>query len=298
MDLDLYRAFLITAQRGSITAAAAALGLSRPTLSRHLAALEARLGLALLHRSTRAVHPTPAGQRLAEQLAPLFAGLAAVEAGLREEREEVSGLLRVSAPPVVAPDLSRMLLQLQQQHPALSVELHADIGWAELRRDGVEVAVRAGRIKDTALIQRRLGTSEVSAVASPAYLARAGAPAGLADLDGHRLLLGHRPEGGPQRWWPLRDGGALPVNSRFSCNDQRALLEAALAHGGVALLSEVSSGPDLAEGRLSRVLPALIGTRLQLHAVYARRTLQPARVTAFVEALVRWFEAKEEFFGV
>ena len=289
MDLTLYQLFATTVQRGTVTAAAEALGLSRPTLSRRLSELEAQMGLALLHRSTRAVSPTPAGRRLYEQVSPLLEDLARVEAGLREERDGVSGTLRVSAPPVLAPALTRLLVELQAQHPALSVELLADTRWVELRSDGVEVAVRAGRITDPALIRRRLGSSDVSAVASPRYLARRGAPESLGALSQHRLLLNHGPEGEATRWWPLRDGGKIAVSGGFLCNDQPSILEAALAGAGIGLLSAMSFGPALAEGRLVRVLPDQLGTRLHLHAVLARRTMQPARVTAFVAALVRWF---------
>ena len=296
--LDLYQAFAVTVAEGSITAAAGVLGLSRPTLSRQLAALEARLGLALLHRSTRQVRPTPAGQRLYAQLQPLLADLARVEAGMQEERDEVTGLLRASVPPVIAPDIGRMVVGLLQEHPRLQVELLADIRWAELRADGVEVAVRAGRHPDPSLIQRRLGVSDVSAVASPGYLARHGAPADAAALaGGHRLLRGHSADGLPQRWWPLRDGGRLPVDGAFASNDQLVLREAALADGGIALLSEASSAPFLADGRLVRVLPGEVGTHLRLHAVFVRRTLQPARVRVFVEALARWYAAREGVYG-
>lgn len=291
VDLSRYALFAAAVQHGSITAAAAALGLARPTLSRQLAALEEGLGLALLHRSTRQVQPTAAGRRLYEQITPLLEGFARVRAGLLDERDEISGLLRVSVPPVLAPELGRLLVQLGREHPRLSVELLADIRWADLRRDGIDVAVRAGRVIDKDLVQHRLGATDVSAVASPGYLARRGAPAALADLAAHQLLRGHGPDGTPQRWWPLRGGGRVPVDGAFACNDQRALQEAALADGGVALLDERSAARALADGRLVRVLAPQLGTRLQLHAVFTRRTLQPARVRAFVEALTRWYAA-------
>ncbi|MCB9765665.1 MAG: LysR family transcriptional regulator [Alphaproteobacteria bacterium] len=293
MDLDLYRCLVTTVDHGSITAAAAALGLSRPTLSRRLSELEAHLGLALLHRTTRRVEPTPAGRRLVDQLRPVLQDLARIEQSALEERDEVSGVLRTSVPPVLAPDIVRLVVQLQQEHPRLEVELLADIRWAELRGDRVEVAVRAGRVGDPDLIRRRLGASEISAVAAPDYLARRGTPARVEDLADHRLLRVHGPEGTPMLWWPLRSGGRVPVSGAFSSNDQRALLEAALAGGGIALVSESSSAQALARGLLVRVLPDQIGVRLPLHAVYARRKLQPARVRVFVDGLVRWFEDRE-----
>jgi DNA-binding transcriptional LysR family regulator len=293
MNLSHYQAFLRVVEVGSITAAAEGLGVSRPTLSRQLSAFERELGVALLHRSTREVRPTPAGRRLYERARPLLEELSRVDAAAREERDTVAGRLRVSAPPVLAPALSRLLVELRRQHPRLEVTLTADIRWAELRSDEAEVAVRAGRVNDPALIQRRLGSADISAVASPGYLERAGAPPSPEDLAAHQLLRGFGPEGEPQESWPLRGGGWLPVGGAFACNDQLALLEAALAGGGIALLSEVTAGRALAAGRLVRVLPERVGAELTLRAVYARRTLQPARVRTFVDALVTWFARRE-----
>ncbi|MCB9792460.1 MAG: LysR family transcriptional regulator [Alphaproteobacteria bacterium] len=293
MDLDLYRGFLRAVEQGSITAAARSLGVSRPTLSRQISALEEELGLALLHRSTRTLTLTPSGRQLVEALRPLVQELERLEGRLKAQRDEASGLLRVSAPPVLAPALSLLLLELRRAHPDLRVELDADIRWVELRSDDVDVAVRAGRLRDPDLVQRSLGSADISALASPDYLARRAPPRSAAELSEHVLLLGQGQDGHPQAAWPLREGGYVAVDSGFCCNDQRALLEAALAGEGLALLSTVTAGPALAEGRLLRVLPAELGTRLPLHAVYARRKLQPARVRVFVDALVDWARALE-----
>lgn len=288
IDLDGYLAFVRTVETGSITAAARSLGVTRPTLSRQIATLEESLGLALLHRTTRSVMPTPAGQRLYEEAAPHILALTGVERRLLDERDAVAGLLRVTAPPVLASDIGQLLIELRAAHPALRVELIADIRQIDLRAEGVEVAVRAGRVADPDLVQRRLGRSRVSGVASPGYCARADAPASLDELQRHRLLRGFAADGRPQRWWPLLDGGRIPVDGAFACNDQRTLLDAALAGGGVALLSAVSAAEPLADGRLVAVLPEVLGTWLDLHAVFTRRTLQPARVRVFVDALVAW----------
>ncbi|MEZ4335266.1 MAG: LysR family transcriptional regulator [Sandaracinaceae bacterium] len=292
-DLGEYLLFATTLELGSITAAAAALELSRPTLSRRLAALEERLGLALLHRTTRRLSPTPAGRRLYDQMRPLLEEMRRIETQLVEERDAVTGRLRVSAPPVLAPELARLLVALRREHPALEIELVGDIRWADLRSDAIDVAVRAGRIQDRELVQRRLTTADVSAVAAPGYLARRRAPSTLEELSTHELLRGHGPDGHPQAWWPLRNGERVAVSGGFTSNDQLALREAALADGGIALLSEVESEAALVDGRLVRILPELLGTPLRLHAVYARRRLQPARVRIFVEALVAWFADRE-----
>lgn len=296
MNLDDYHLFVRTVETGSITAAATALGLTRPTLSRRLSALEAQLGLALLHRTTRQVTVTPAGQRLFERMRPLVDDICRVEAMVRDERDEVSGRLRVSTPPVIAPIICEVLLDLARVHPELRIELLADIRWVDLRTEDIDVALRAGRVKDRDLVQRRLASADASAVAAPAYLERYGAPENLEALASHTLLRGWAPEGAPQRWWPLRNGGRVPVDGSFATDDQHTLRAAALAGAGIALLSEVTSADDLTAGRLVRVLPDELGARVFLHAVFARRTLQPARVRVFVDALARWFAKREDYF--
>ncbi len=289
MDLAACRAFVCAVNCGTITAAAEQLGVSRPTLSRRLAALEESVGLALLHRTTRAVGPTPAGRRLYDRLQPMLAELEAVGEQLRSERDGIVGRLVVSVPPAIATDVTGLLVALQDRHPGLEVHLLTEVRVADLRTDTVEVALRAGRLDDPDLIQRRLCGRDVRAVASPAYLAEFGRPSTVGELASHDVLMGLHPDGTPRHAWPLLDGGWVEVSGRFHTADQAALLTAALADGGIALLTDVTYGSPVSEGRLECVLPEVVGTRLDLHAVYARRTLQPARIRAFVDAAVDWF---------
>ncbi len=288
VDLNAYRAFVLAVDHGSITEAARALGVSRPTLSRQLSAFEEGLGLALLHRTTRRVTPTPRGRRLYDQLRPLIDDAERIEERLREERTDAVGWLRVSVPPIIAVDILPTFEQLRARHPRLRVELLADVRWADLHADRIDVAVRAGRGGDPSLVQRRLGMRDVYAAASPAYLDRCGRPESIDALMDHRVLRGHDPRGEAQTSWPTRQGGRVAIDGDFVSNDQRVLLEAALAGAGIALLSDVSAAHPVAQGRLERVLPEVLGTALVLHAVFARRTLQPASVRLCIDALVGW----------
>ncbi len=288
LDLNAYRAFVLAVEHGTITEAAARMQVSRPTLSRQLAALEEQLGLALLHRTTRRVRPTPRGRRLYDELRPLVDDLDTIEARLHEARREPIGWLRLSAPPLIAPHVVPVLDRLRRDHPKLSVELIADQGWADLHSDRIDVALRAGRLGDPSLVQRKLGVRDVYAVASPEYLRSRGQPTNAEALREHGVLRGQDPRGGPQTWWPAWDGTRIPVDGSFVSNDQQVLLQAALLGTGIALLSDIAAGPHVAAGRLQRVLPDVVGTALVLHAVYARRTLQPASVRACIDALAEW----------
>nr|WP_269744753.1 LysR family transcriptional regulator [Plesiocystis pacifica] len=289
MDLLACRQLLEVVETRSISEAAKRLGVSRPALSRRLSALEQQLGLALLHRTTREVRPTAAGRRLVARVAPLFAELDAVKAELAAERDEVVGRLTVSVPPPIANEVGALVARLQDEHPKLEVALSADAMEADLRAGDIEVALRAGTLTDADLVCRYLTRRPVRAVASPAYLARAGALAGVDDLSARRLLLNAGRDGAPNRRWPLLSGGWVEVSGCLASNSQQAVLSACLRGGGVALLSEVSYGPPLARGELELVLPELVGASLTLHAVTAQRTLQPARVRAFIDAAARWF---------
>ncbi len=289
MDLLACRQLLTVVETRSISEAAKILGLSRPALSRRLSALEHQMGLALLHRSTREVRPTAAGRRLVARVAPLFAELDTVEAEMAAERDEVVGRLTVSVPPPIANQIGALTTELQAKHPKLEVFVCAEVGMADLRTGEIEVALRAGPLTDADLICRYLTHRPVRAVASPAYLAGAAPLEQLDDLGAQRVLLNAGSDGVPTRRWPLLQGGWVEVSGRFSSNDQQAVLSACTGGGGVALLSEVSYGPALAGGELEIVLPELVGTSLTLHAVTARRTLQPARVRAFIDEAARWF---------
>lgn len=291
MDLNLYRAFVASVERKSITAAATDLGLSRPTLSRQLSALEEALGLALLLRTTRKVEPTPAGRTLYARVAPIVRELESAEAGLAEERDAVSGVLRVSVPPVVAAEIGAVLLTLRAQHPRLEIELLADERWANLRGDGVEIAVRAGRLADTQLVRRKLGAREIGAYASSAYLARRGRPTSIESLATHAILRGTDAHGAPQPSWPARGGGRIAIPAGFTCNDQRTLVAMVLDGRGIAVISDVSAAGPVAEGILEPVLPDRIGAELALYALSHARKKQPARVRVALEALERWGHA-------
>lgn len=288
MDLVACQLFVTTVDAGSITAAAATLGLSRPTLSRRLSALEEDLGLALLHRTTRSLTPTTTGLRLYQRLQPLLRELEGITEALQAERDGVVGRLVVSVPPAVADEVATLLVHLMQQHPLLETELRSEVQVTDLRDGEVEVALRAGLLDDPDLIQRLVSSRPVRAVATPAYLREHGTPQTAQDLGHHALLLGLHPDGSPRRAWPLLDGTRVLVSGRLQTADQTATLAACLAHGGIALLTEPTYAASLQAGLLELVLPEVVGTTIDLHAVFARRSLQPARVRAFVDAAATW----------
>ncbi len=285
METEDLAVFVHAAAAGSLSEAARRHSTTPAAASRRLAALEARLGARLMHRTTRSVTLTGEGEAF---LPHAQAALDAAEAGraaLANGREEAAGLLRVTAPAnfgrkVVAP----LVPPLLAAHPRLRVELLLTDGVVDIVAEGIDLAVRIARLRDSALIARRLAESPVVLCAAPAYLARAGTPRRLADLAGHDCLaLG----GGGH--WTFELGGRprqVRVSGRFNSNSLEAVREACLGGAGLALFSAWDVAEELERGALVAVeLDALPPQELAIWAVYPTARLLPRKVRVFVSAL-------------
>lgn len=284
-----YRSFLAVVRAGSITAASTELGLPRPTVSRHLSRLEEQLAVPLLHRSTRRVWPTDAGQQLYDRVAPLLEALASAEDQISSAATEAVGSVRVSVLPQLAPALEPVTRHLATHHPRLTIEAVVNVRLVDLRSEGFDAAIWAGELRDPELVSRRLMNSRVSLVASPTYLAEHGTPGSVDALAQHALLRGHDSRGRPRHWWPLRDGGRFAVDGRLVTNDGNLLRRAALEGQGICLLSHLACREDLAEGRLVTVLDDVVGRTAVARVILAGRTHLPTRIRAFLDALEAHF---------
>ncbi len=275
MDTEDLAVFVHAVAAGSLSGAARRLSTTPAAASRRLAALEARLGARLMHRTTRSVTLTGEGE----------AFLPHAQAALASGREEAAGLLRVTAPAnfgrrVVAP----LLPPLLASHPDLRVDLLLTDSLVDIVAEGIDTAVRIARLRDSALVARRLAESPVLLCAAPAYLARAGTPRRLADLAEHDCLaLG----GGGH--WTFELGGRprrVRVSGRFGSNSLEAVREACLGGAGLALFSAWDVAEELERGALVAVeLDALPPQELAIWAVYPTARLLPPKVRVFVSAL-------------
>src|SRR6185312_15683752 len=160
----------------SLSRAARELRAPRPTISRRLARLEARLGVRLLRRTTRSLALTDAGEALYRQARLVLEAVAAAEASVRRPDDVMAGELRVSAPPIFDASFFDIVSAFAKRHPHLRVQIHASTREVDLRREGYDVAIRAGSEISPGLVARNLFRSKLVLVASPAYLAEAGAP--------------------------------------------------------------------------------------------------------------------------
>ncbi|KQM14589.1 LysR family transcriptional regulator [Sphingomonas sp. Leaf24] len=284
MTLDPDHAlFVAILDSGSIAATARASGTSPAMVSKRLARLEARLGVRLIERTTRRLHPTPVGTQLHADLTQILAALAAAEARVTGAASAPAGPLRIAAPTSfarlhIAPHLGDFL----RLYPAVALELTLSDGYVDLAAGRIDCAIRITADPPAGYVARRLAGNRRVVCASPAYLAAHGVPTSPAALAGHRLLAAE----GQLPWTLLRPARRAVVEgvSHVRTDSSEIVRELALAGVGIALRSLWDVGKALADGRLVRVLPEWEGAHdLAIHALHAAQP-RPA-VSAFIDFL-------------
>ena len=283
----VYESFVQVVEQGSVSAAARVLGVPRPTVSRRLARLEERLGERLVRRTGREVTITRAGHLLYQRVRAPLDALATAEREFVDRQDAPRGLVRVSIPPLLALAVAPLVLALRTRFPDIALDVVGATRFVDLVGEGFDVAVRAGVLSDSDLVQRRLGWMRAGLWAAPAYLADRGTPQTVEDLAAHTLLRGRDQNDAPRTWWPLRGGGRVPVDGAFCTNDRALLRAVCSGGGGIALLAEI---PPL-DPSLIPVLPE-VGARVGLHVVYAERALLPPRVRVVIDAIMRAFATR------
>lgn len=278
--------FVEVARARSFTAAARHLGMSRATVTKHVAALERLMDAQLLSRSTQHVGLTEAGTRLLDGGARLLGEFEALEAGVRDAVSEPRGLVRVGTPPSFgATHLIPAVAAFTARHPRISVSLLLDDGGGDLARDGLDLSVRiVPALKDASYIARLLLEVPQLLVASPAYIEEHGTPREPAELTRHNCLV-HSLKA-PTDTWHFGEV-AVRVEPRTRSNFGEALRSAALLGHGIAMHPIYMVDEDLRNGRLRRVLPNWEPTRLCIYAIYPRRDT-PARVRSLIDFLCDW----------
>lgn len=281
--LDELAVFLAVLETGSLAGAARRLRRSPAAVTRTLAGLEARVGSRLVERTTRRLAVTEAGRRLAEAARPVLAGYEAAIA--REEAGPLRGHVRISAPLVfgrrhVAPVLTAFL----DGHPQVTGELVLNDRNLDLVDEALDVAVRVGALADSSLLARRVGEVRRVVVASPAYLARRGAPERPEDLAGHEIVYSST-QPGPLEWRFETPRGPLAVRlrPRLMINAIEPVVAAAVEGRGVTRVFSYQVAEELAEGRLVRLLAAFEPAPTPVQLVTPSARLAPPRVRAFLD---------------
>lgn len=278
--------------QGSLAAAARNQGISSEMASRHLRALEERLGVRLLNRSTRKLSLTPAGEAYLGRCIAILDEIASTEAEAATLQARPTGLLRVAAPLAFAnATLGPALDAYLEECPGVSLALDLTERVADVVGEGYDVALRLGALPDSALTARRLAESPLMLVAAPSYLASAPELSAPEDLEDHEALI-YTQTVRPTRI-TLQDAAGQQVSvalkGRVSASDIVILLDLARCGQGPVLAPSFLVADDLRDGRLQQVLPGWNARSLPLHAVLPNRFLTPSAARSFVEFMAAWF---------
>jgi len=287
-QLDGMVAFVEVARRRSFTAAAAALEVTPPAVSQSVRLLEERLGVRLLHRTTRSVGLTEAGAEFFARAAPAVAELADAALALDAHRGGPTGLLRINAPFIVYEMLLRPVLPtFLAKHPKLSVEMALDDAFVDIAARGFDAGLRLGESVQRDMVAARLTDRErCCLVASPAYAKRHGLPQRLEALSEHACIR-HRfaGSGAIYRWELMRRGRRieLEVDGPLTVSDSLSPARAALDGLGIAYTFERQVARDIAAGRLLPVLESNWPSFDGFHFYYPSRRQVPPKLHAFIE---------------
>ena len=264
-----------------------------PTVSKRLARLEERLGVRLLHRTTRRMKLTQQGELLYERARRVVHAVRVAEAAVQRLDDVPRGLLRVLIPPrVPAPIFTQWLAEFQQTYPEVSLDVVGTDEHIDLIAEGFDVALRHGAIEDTSLVSRMLVVNSEIAVASPHYLETRGTPTTAADLADHNCILGYGGNNAPNPRWPLLDGGSVTVAGKLMTNHMGLCLEAARSGLGIALVIDREAKDLLDSGEVVWVLPEIVGRRDDARLVYPDREFLDPKVRAFIDFIASRVDAR------
>lgn len=282
--------FSVLASAGSLSAAARELGITTPAVSKHLAQMESRVGVALVNRTTRRMSLTPEGEVYLEHARRILGEIDGMEELLGISRSTPTGLLRVNATlgfgrSHVAPLISRFV----RKHPKVEVQLQLSVNPPPLTEDAFDVCIRFGAPPDSRMIARQIAPNRRLLCASPAYLARHGMPKVPNDLMRHNCI-GIRQGEEAYGVWRLSSGRgksvtteAVKTRGNLTTNDGEIAVNWALDGHGILMRAEWDIERYLRNGRLVQVLPQYFTPDASIHAVYPPRHQLAARVRAFVD---------------
>ncbi|TCS41765.1 LysR substrate-binding domain-containing protein [Reinekea marinisedimentorum] len=279
------REFVAVVESGGFTAAAERLHISVAKISRQVAALEERLSTELLHRTTRKISVTEAGQIYYQRCRPLLDGLEEAELALSSLSLEATGLIRLTAPFTFGEGhISPLLNDFQALHPQVKLECQLTNQQLDLIEGGFDLAIRLGKLEDSSMQARRLASRQLFLCASPEYLNTYGQPHSLGELQHHNCLLG------TLDYWRFREGGqerALRVSGNLRTNGGLALVDAALKGLGLVQLPDYYVRDHIESGKLVELMKHFQPEEEGIWALYPRSRHLPAKVRLLVDFLVQ-----------
>ncbi len=285
--IECMRAFAAVANQSSFTAAASQLGMSTKLASKYVRQLEERLGVQLLHRTTRSVNLTETGRAYLERCAPLLEELDELEGFVHTRHSELAGGIRITAPTTFGSrQLIDVLVPFQQQHPKVSVDLVLSDSYQPLIEGGFDLAVRFGALDDSSLLARKLMDMRVAVFASPAYLKKHGRPKHPSELRNMNCIL--RSTSNEQHRWSFKIDGrrtSYSVKGSTQANSPRAVTHLARAGLGIGRSPIYAALPFIRSGELELLFEKQESTSIPLQVVYPPSRYLSARVRALIDHL-------------
>ena len=286
------RTFASVIEMGSFVRAADTLSMSKAAVSRYVSDLESRLGVRLIQRTTRKLSLTEEGEVFYARCKEILAGLDEAEAEISLRTGQAVGQIKISAP------VSFGILHMASlwgvfisQQPKISLDITLSDRVVDLVEEGIDVAIRIGRLPSSTMISRKLATTRMVLCASPAYLRRTGKPKKLADLTDHAVLAFSYWSGGDE--WQFEGPlgtESVKVKPRMHANSGDTCRGGALEHQGIILQPTFLVGTDLQSGALVEVLPQYKSIELGIFAVYPSRKHISPKIRLLIDFLVDWFK--------
>lgn len=293
--MDKLRALSVFAsvvERGSFTAAADYLGLSRTATSRLVMDLEAELGAILLNRTTRRISLTQVGEAYAGHARRILDQIEEADREASAQTSKPRGRLRITAPMSFGiRHLAPRLKAYMADYPEMQLDLVLNDRMVDLTDEGFDLAIRIGRLPDSTLIAKKLASSRMILCASPGYLRGRGTPETLSDIADH-VTLGYPYWSGRGAWtFETADGAIIrvPVRNQVWSNNGDALLNAAISGLGIILQPSFIVFEAIKRGELVELFPDITPSWVDIHALYTSRTFMPIRIRSFVDFLTESF---------
>jgi DNA-binding transcriptional LysR family regulator len=285
--------FAKVAAAGSLSAAARAMGMSQTMVTKHIAALETRLGAKLFHRTTRRLSITEVGRSYLESSERILAEMEAADAAVAADRVEPRGLLRLNAPVSFGTrQIAPLLAEFAERHPLITVELGLNDRLVDLAEEGWDLAIRIGNLSNSSLIARRIASCHIVVCAAPSYLKTRGAPRRVADLAAHNCLGYTLAQRTPvDRWeFGLRGDKNVRISGNLRANNGDALRAAAIAGQGLICQPTFIVADDIRAGRLIALTLDQPAAELGgIYAVFLPDRHAPAKVRAFIDFIAGRF---------
>ncbi len=291
-QLTAMRLFVRIVETGSFSAVAREMNMTQPTVSKQLTALERQLKTRLLNRSTRQLSLTEPGASYFESSKRILASVSEAEANLGVLQTQLSGVLRINSSIGLGQlYLGPLVLKFQSMHPGLMIDLGYSDRFVDLVEEGIDVAIRVGRLADSGLSARRIGTSERGVIATPGYLSKYGTPKTPQELVNHNCILYAYLSTGNEWIFGGKDGEIrVKVSGTLRANNGEAIRQAVLADLGIAASPVWLSQEDLQAGRMQEILQEFAPPAAEINAVYPSARHVSAKVRAFTEFIKSEFE--------